>query len=109
MPGRPGRKGKRKGGPFREDLKGLMYGFGDEMTPNEATVDLLETYTEEFVANLVARTMRRSLRIEGNNELLLPDLLKVLETDEIKFLRMAYILPTFEATQKDNIEIEKQN
>ena len=101
QPGRPGRKGKNKGGPFREDLIKLMYGFGDEETPNDATVDLLETYTEEFIANLVARTMRRSFRIEGNNELLISDLLKVLEQDEVKFLRMAYTIPTQQATEQE--------
>ena len=25
-----GRKGKQKGGPFRDDLKKLMYGYGDD-------------------------------------------------------------------------------
>ena len=58
--GRGGRKGKQKGGPFREDLKKLMFGFGDDRNPNEATVDLLEIYIEEFVVNLVAQSMRRS-------------------------------------------------
>lgn len=52
--GRGGRKGKQKGGPFREDLKKLMFGFGDDRNPHEATVDLLEIYIEEFVINLVA-------------------------------------------------------
>ena len=72
-------------------------------------MDLLETYTEEFITNLVARTMRRSLRIEGNNELLISDVLKVLEQDEVKFLRMAYILPTFEATQREKKEMEDES
>ena len=86
-----------------------MYGFGDEEHPHDSTVDLLETYTEEFIANVVARTMRRSLRIEGNSQLLLADLLKVLEKDEVNFLRMAYILPTYESTQRDVKGIEDVN
>ena len=53
-PGRGGRKGKQKGGPFREDLKKLMYGYGDDFYPNDSTVDLLAVYVEEFVINMVA-------------------------------------------------------
>ena len=59
-PGRGGRKGKNKGGPFREDLKKLMYGYGDDAYPNDATVDLLEVYVEEFVINMVSQALRRS-------------------------------------------------
>ena len=58
-----GRKGKGRGvGPFRDDLKKLMYGFGDHYDPNESSVALLEEYVEEFIVNLVSRTSRRSQR-----------------------------------------------
>jgi hypothetical protein len=57
-----GRKGKNKGGPFREDLRRLMFGFGDNEFPNEGSLDLLEIYVEEFIVNLVVRTARRSIR-----------------------------------------------
>ena len=91
--GRGGRKGKQKGGPFREDLRKLMFGFGDDKNPNEATVDLLEIYIEEFVINLVAQSMRRSQR-HGTNSIRLPDVLNVIKHDEKKFFRMPYILST---------------
>ena len=56
-----GRKNKGVGtGPFRDDLKKLMYGFGDNYYPRESSVDLLEEYVEEFIVNLVSRTARRS-------------------------------------------------
>ncbi len=29
----------KHGGPFRDDLKKLMYGFGDDPNPNEQTLD----------------------------------------------------------------------
>ena len=73
------------------ELKNLMYGFGDSARPNEGTLDLLETYTEEFVANLTSRALKRSQR-HGSNVLQLGDVLKVLQKDEKKFLRMPYIL-----------------
>ena len=100
-----GRKAKAKGGgPFREDLKKLMYGFGDHPEPNETSVGLLEVYVEEFIVNLVSRTARRSQR-HGHNNLKLADILKVLQKDEKKFLRMSYILPTYNEAKsvKDNL------
>ncbi len=59
--GKVGRKPKAKGtGPFRDDLKKLMYGFGDHSEPNESSVGLLEVYVEEFIVNLISQTARRS-------------------------------------------------
>ena len=70
-----------------------MYGYGDDKVPNEASVDLLEIYVEEFVINLVAQAMRRSQRhTNGSNNLRLADVLNVIKHDEKKFLRMPYIL-----------------
>ena len=104
--GRGGRKGKQKGGPFREDLRKLMFGFGDDKNPNEATVDLLEIYIEEFVINLVAQSMRRSQR-HGTNSIRLPDVLNVIKHDEKKFFRMPYILSTQEEINKARANIDE--
>ena len=70
-----------------------MYGFGDNEYPNEASIDLLEVYLEEFIVNLVVRTAKRSQR-NGSNTLKLADVLRVLQKDEKKFLKMPYILTT---------------
>ena len=105
-----GRKGKQKGGPFREDLKKLMYGYGDDRNPNEATVDLLEVYIEEFVVNLVAQAMRRSHRhppTHGSNNLRLADVLNVIKHDEKKFLRMPYILSTQQEINQTKQSLEQ--
>ena len=89
---REGRKNKSSNkGLFREDLKTLMYGFGDNKYPNETSVDLLEDYVQEFIVNLVVRTAKRSQR-NCSNTLKLADVLRVLQKDEKKFLRMPYIL-----------------
>ena len=106
-PGRGGRRGKRKGGPFREDLKKLMYGYGDDQNPNEASVELLETYVEEFVINLVAQSMRRSQRHHGTNYIRLADVLNVIKHDEKKFLRMPYILSTQQEINQTRQSLEQ--
>ena len=76
-----------------------MFGFGDEVNPHEASLDLLEVYTEEFVSNLVARAAKRSHRV-GSNTLKLADILKVIEKDEKKFLRMPYLLAAQKETNR---------
>ena len=69
-----------------------MFGCGDDKDgPNEASLDLLETYIEEFVTNLVVQSQRRSQR-HGSNSLRTGDVLHVIKKDKIKFLRMPYII-----------------
>ena len=80
-------------GPFKDELRKLMYGYGDDRTPNEQSVDLLEIYVEEFICNLVSRSMRRRQR-HGDNSIKVADVLEVLKKDEKKYLRMPYILTT---------------
>ena len=82
-----------------------MYGFGDHEFPNEASLDLLEIYVEEFIVNLVVRTARRSQR-NGSNVLKLADVLRVLQKDEKKFLRMPYILAAHKEIEKENKKIK---
>ena len=53
--GRGGKRGKQKSNPFKEELRKLMFACGDAETPNESTLDLLETYAEEFIMNLVVQ------------------------------------------------------
>ena len=56
----PKRTRSKASGPFHDELIKLMFGFGDYEQPCEASVDLLETYVEEFITNLVSRATRRS-------------------------------------------------
>ena len=76
-----------------------MFGCGDDLEPNDATLDLLETYAEEFVTNLVVQASRRSSR-HGSNSLRLGDILHVIKKDNVKFMRMPYIITTFQQQQK---------
>ena len=105
--GRGGRKGKNKNGPFREDLKKLMYGYGDDDPQDDATVDLMEVYVQEFVINLVSQAMRRSQRHNnGSNSIRLADVLNVIKHDEKKYLRMPYILSTQQEINQTTSRVE---
>ena len=68
-----------------------MYGFGDDIRPNENSVDLLETYVQEFITNLVTRATKRSQRL-GSREVKINDIIRVLKQDEKKYLRLPYVL-----------------
>ena len=106
--GRGGRKGKSRNGPFREDLKKLMYGYGDAILPNDETVDLMEVYVQEYVINLVSQAMRRSQRhTNGSNAIRLADVLNVLKHDEKKYLRMPYILSTQQEINQTTSRVEQ--
>jgi histone H3/H4 len=85
------RQKNKNQGPFHDDLHKLMIGFGDDHKPLDSSVELLEIYVEEFITNLVLRASRRSQRL-GNNTVTVADILKVLQPDQKKYLRMPYVL-----------------
>ena len=85
-----------------------MYGYGDDKQPNEASVDLLEIYVEEFITNLVSRSLRRRLR-HGENGIKVADVLEVLKTDEKKYYRMPYILTTAKEFNQFKNDFENKN
>ena len=74
----------------------MMYGFGEEREPRDDTLDLMELYVIEFVSNLAKRSLAKSQR-GGFNSIQLRDLLKVIEDDDKKFLRVPYLLTGLEA------------
>lgn len=69
----------------------MMIGFGESGEPREDTVELMELYVIEFINNISKRALQRSMR-GGYNTIQLRDLLKVIEDDEKKFLRVPYLL-----------------
>ena len=58
-----------------------MFACGDSQQPNEASLDLLETYAEEFIINLVMQAQRRSQRHGAKNSLRLGDILHCIRKD----------------------------
>jgi Transcription initiation factor IID, 18kD subunit len=77
----------------------MMYGFGETQHPRDDTLDLMETYVYEFINNLVHRSLDRSQR-SGFTQIQMRDLLKVIEADEKKYLRVPYIITGIEMTKK---------
>ena len=69
---------------FTNELKGLMYGFGDKENPDSETAELLQEYVIEYIQNISLAAYRRNKR-KGSNEISLRDLLYVSSAElEIK-------------------------
>lgn len=69
----------------------MMRGFGESCEPRDDTLELLEAFVYEFTNNLVQRSLKRSLR-SGFAQIQIRDVLKVIESDDKKFMRMPYII-----------------
>ena len=79
----------------------MMIGFGECVEPREDTLELMELYVTEFIHNMARRALVKSQR-GGFSQIQMRDLLKVIENDDKKFLRVPYIL-----TGLQSIEINK--
>ena len=87
----PGRRGAKKKSILKDELARMMFGFGDVDSPRDDTLDLMETYVYEFVTNVIHRSLARSQRA-GFAQIQVRDILKVIESDQKKYLRVPYIL-----------------
>ncbi len=76
-----------------------MYGFGDEREPDETSLSLLESYVEEFMANLVSRAYNRSLK-GGYSKLRISDIMHEVKNDEKMFMRAYKLLTTLDSVEK---------
>src|SRR5690349_4359874 len=84
---------------FFNELKTLMYGFGDLENPENETVELLEQYLIEYVQNIALLAFKRSKR-RGFNEIKLKDLLYIIKNDKKKFYRVPSLLSFYELLKK---------
>lgn len=90
-------KGKKKKGKDEEEIKKIMVGFGDERTPNEKSLELLEEYMVDFLQNLINSAYKRSQRRDPNsNQLFKDDLLYFIQNDTKKYLRVGHIIKSYE-------------
>jgi hypothetical protein len=87
----PGRRGAKKKSILKDELARMMFGFGEVDNPRDDTLDLMETYVYEFVTNVIHRSLARSQRA-GFAQIQVRDILKVIESDQKKYLRVPYIL-----------------
>eukprot|EP00347_Sterkiella_histriomuscorum_P002568 403367648 len=102
---KPGRRGNKKKGMLKDDLQRMMIGFGENEEPRDDTMELMELYVIEFITNLSRRAMSRSAR-GGFSTIQLKDLLKVIEDDEKKFLRVPYLLTGIQSMDIKKIQRE---
>jgi hypothetical protein len=78
---------KKNGFRFQEDIRKLMYGFGDDLDPLPESTELMEQYLVEFLANTCNRNLQRSMR-GGHTNMQLGDLCHLLQPDPKKFYRI---------------------
>lgn len=83
----------------------MMVGFGECTEPRDDTIDLMETYVIEFISNISKRSLTKSQR-SGFNSIQLRDLLKVIEDDEKKFLRIPYLITGLQSMDKYKKQID---
>ena len=94
-------KRKKNKGKEEEEMKKIMVGFGDDLNPNEKTIELLEEYMIDFLQNLITMAFKRSQRRDPNsNQLLKDDLLYFIQKDIKKYLRVGHIIKSFEKYEK---------
>jgi len=86
----PGRRGAKKKSLLKDELARMMHGFGEVDNPRDDTLELMETYVYEFITNVIHRSLTKSQR-GGFAQIQIRDLLKVIENDQKKFLRVPYI------------------
>ena len=89
---------------FTNELKGIMYGFGDVENPDHETVELLQEYVIEYLQNIAYAAYRRNKR-KGSNELSLRDLLYVLKKDKKRYYRIKNLIHFYENAKS----IKKRN
>ena len=89
---------------FTNELKGIMYGFGDVENPDQESVELLQEYVIEYIQNIAYAAFRRNKR-KGSNELSLRDLLYVLKKDKKRYYRIKNLIHFYENAKS----IKKRN
>ena len=89
---------------FTNELKGIMYGFGDVENPDQELLELLQEYVIEYIQNIAYAAFRRNKR-KGSNELSLRDLLYVLKKDKKRYYRIKNLIHFYENAKS----IKKRN
>ena len=84
---------------FTNELKGLMFGFGDSENPDHESAELLQEYVIEYIQNIALAAYRRNKR-KGSNEISLRDLLYVLRKDKKRYYRIPSLINFYEIAKK---------
>lgn len=74
---------------FMKELRLMMYGFGDTITPRGDTLQVLHNYLLGYLKNLLIKTQNMA-RIKGKTKT--DDLLYILKKDRRKYARVKDLL-----------------
>ena len=78
---------------FKDDLKTLMFAFGDVQNPEEESLEALEQYLFYFVNLIVEKGLNRKQRRDTHgSKLSKEDLLFIIKSDPKWMARIAYIM-----------------
>mmetsp|Transcript_16906 Transcript_16906/g.30276 ORF Transcript_16906/g.30276 Transcript_16906/m.30276 type:complete len:117 (+) Transcript_16906:8242-8592(+) len=77
---------------FAEEVKLMMYGFGDEPDILPESVAIVESYIIEFVYELLEKAVRRADRRSSGNRIHLSDILHHLKADPKQYNRVKQLL-----------------
>ena len=94
---------------FRDEVCKLLRSYGDQYQDDDQSVKVLESYVEEYIVNIVTRALERNHRLE-KHQIKVADIVRVLNADEKKYLRVPYILTAsshYEKMNKKKKEAEK--
>ncbi len=75
-----------------EDLKRIMFAFGDKQNPDDKTVRVMEEILYDFIDKVVKKSMKRSHGRGMYNKILKDDIFYIIRKNEKYALRIAYIL-----------------
>ena len=96
-------KKRQSKGNFNEEIKKMLYAFGDDENPRTSVIECLEEFLLDFLDKLLTKCSKRmSRRDQSSNKLIKEDVLYQIKEDPKWMARLADIV------QKKN-EISKLN
>ncbi|KAI1728615.1 transcription initiation factor IID, 18kD subunit domain-containing protein [Ditylenchus destructor] len=81
---------------FRRELKSMLYGFGDNKTPSDETLDALEA----IVVDYIRQVSQKALSVGKPNRIALEDIHYLIRRDQKKFSRVKELLSMSEELKK---------
>uniref|UniRef100_A0A915ENR8 Transcription initiation factor TFIID subunit 13 n=1 Tax=Ditylenchus dipsaci TaxID=166011 RepID=A0A915ENR8_9BILA len=81
---------------FRRELRAMLYGFGDNKSPADNTMDVLE----QIVVDYIRQVCQKALAVGKPNKLLLEDIHYLIRRDQKKFSRVKELLSMSEELKK---------
>ena len=81
---------------FSKELRGMMYGFGDDQNPYTESVDMLEDLAIQFIIQMTQRAME----VGQNGRVQVEDIMYLVRKDPRKYARVRDLLSMNEELKK---------